>query len=138
MINFTDVITASSIMWVQKYLDNTEREWKYTLEYFSKKRNLRLFLRSNFDADELPNYVRSYYMNGIKNWSRLSEPPKEISAKGSLQPLWYNKEIKIGFKSTYSENLFSIGLWYVVDLFEEENLIPLIHGCIVVQMNLIE
>ena len=63
-------------------------------------------------------------MNAIKNWSRLSEPPKEISAKSSLQPLWYNKEIKIGFKSTHGENLFSIGLWYVVDLFEEENLIP--------------
>ena len=124
MKNFTDIITASSIMWVQKYLDNTEREWKYTLEYFSKKRNLRLFLQSNFDADELPNYVPSYYMNAIKNWFRLSEPPKEISAKSSLQPLWYNKEIKLGFKSTYSENLFSIGLWYVVDLFEEENLIP--------------
>ena len=87
MINFTDIITASSIMWVQKYLNNTEREWKYTLEYFSKKRNLRLFLRSNFDADELPNYVPSYYINAIKNWSRLSEPPKEISAKSSLQPL---------------------------------------------------
>ena len=101
MINFTDIITASAIMWVQKYLDITEREWKYTLEYFSKKRNLRLFLRRNFDADELPNYVTSYYMNVIKNWSRLSEPPKEISAKSSLQPLWYNKEIKTGFKSTY-------------------------------------
>ena len=70
MINFTDIITASSIMWVQKYLDNTL--WKYTFEYFSKKRNLRLLLRSNFDADELPNYVPSYYMNAIKNWSRLS------------------------------------------------------------------
>ena len=107
-------------MWVQKYLDNTEREWKCTLEYFSKKRNLRLFLRSNFDADELSNYMPSYYMNAIKNWSRLSE----IMAKSSLQPLWYNKEIKIGFKSACSENLFSIGLWYVNDLFEEQNLIP--------------
>ena len=32
IINFTDIITASSIMWVQKYLDYTEREWKHTLE----------------------------------------------------------------------------------------------------------
>ena len=68
-------------MWVQKYLDNTEREWKYILEYFSKKRNLRLFLRSNFNADELPNYMPSYYMNAIKNWSRLSEPHKAIMAE---------------------------------------------------------
>ena len=88
-------------MWVQKYLDNTERKWKYTLEYFSKNRNLRLFLQSNFDADELPNYLPSYYMNAMKSWPRLSQPPKEIMAKSSLLPLWYNKEIKIGFKSEY-------------------------------------
>ena len=37
-------------------------------------------------------------------------------AKSSVQPLF-------GFKSANSENLFSIGLWYVVNLFEEENLI---------------
>ena len=37
MINFTDIITASSIMWVQKYLDNAEREWKYTLEYLVRR-----------------------------------------------------------------------------------------------------
>ena len=38
MINFTDIITASSVMWVQKYLDYTEREWKHTLEWFSNRR----------------------------------------------------------------------------------------------------
>ena len=43
MINFTDLITASSILWVQKYLDYTEREWKHTLEWFSNRKNLRLF-----------------------------------------------------------------------------------------------
>ena len=46
MINFTDIITASSIVWVQKYSDNAEREWKYTLEYFSEKRTkIVLFLK---------------------------------------------------------------------------------------------
>ena len=54
MINFTDIITASSVMWVQKYLDYTEREWKHTLEWFSNRKNLKLFLMSNFDVEELP------------------------------------------------------------------------------------
>ena len=32
-------------------------------------------------------------------------------------------EIKIGFKTAYNENLFSIGMWYVGDLFDEGNLL---------------
>ena len=65
MINFTDIITASSVMSVQKYLDYTEREWKHTLEWFSNKKNLKLFLTSNFDVEELPTRLPSYYINAI-------------------------------------------------------------------------
>ena len=38
MKGLNDIIVAASIiiMWVQKYLDNNEQEWKYTLEFFSK------------------------------------------------------------------------------------------------------
>ena len=28
MINLEDIITATSTIWIQKYLDNTERDWK--------------------------------------------------------------------------------------------------------------
>ena len=40
MISLNDIVAAASVMWVQKYLDNNEREWKYTLEFFSKRKNL--------------------------------------------------------------------------------------------------
>ena len=30
MINFNDVVVSSSVMWVKKYLDSTDRDWKYT------------------------------------------------------------------------------------------------------------
>ena len=33
----------------KKYLDNTERDWKHTLEWLSKRKNLRVFLMSNYD-----------------------------------------------------------------------------------------
>ena len=41
-----------------------------------------------------------------------------------LQPLWYNRELKIGFKSVYNQNLLSIGMWCVGDLFTDGNIIP--------------
>ena len=78
MINFTAIITASSIMWVQKYLDYTEREWKHTLEWFSNRNNLRLFLKSNFDVEELSTHLPRYYINAIRNWSRLSGQSEEL------------------------------------------------------------
>ena len=124
MINFTDIITASSVMWVQKYLDYTEREWKHTLEWFSNRKNLKLFLMSNFDVEELPTRLPSYYINAIRNWSRLSGQSKELMNNICLQPLWYNREFKIGFKSVYNHSLLSIGMWCVGDLFTDGNLIP--------------
>ena len=115
MPNLADIVSASSIMWVKKYLDTTEREWKHTFEFFSKQRNKRAFLSSNFEPGELPACMPTYYMSAIKNWSSLSESTTD---KIACQPLWYNKDLKIGNNSAYNNNLFSIGIWYVGDLFE--------------------
>ena len=35
----------------------------------------------------------------------------------------YNKSIKVGKKSVFCSNLFSIGMWFVDDLFENGKLI---------------
>ena len=115
MINLADVVLASSIMWVTKYLDTTEREWKHTFEFFSKQRNMRAFLRSKFELGELPACMPTYYMSAIKNWSSLSESTTD---KIACQSLRCNKELKIGTNSAYNNNLYSIGIWYVGDLFE--------------------
>ena len=120
MINLADTVSASSIMWVKKYLDTTEREWKHTFDFFSKQRNMRAFLRSNFEPGELPACMPTYYMSAIKNWSSLSEGTTDEIA---CQPVWYNKELKIGSNSAYNNNLFSIGIWYIGDLFEGGNVI---------------
>ena len=94
---------------------------KRTETYFRRK-NLRLFLTSKFDVEELLTRLPSYYINAIRNWSRLSGQSKELMNNTCLQPLWYN--IKIGFKSVYNQNLRSIGMWCVGDLFTDGNLIP--------------
>ena len=79
---------------------------------------------SNFDVEELPTRLPSYYINAIRNWSRISGQSKELMNNICLQPLWYNREFKIGFKSVYNHNLLSIGMWCVGDLFTGGNLIP--------------
>ena len=74
MINFSDIVVSSSVMWVKKYLDSTDRDWKYTFEWLSKKQNLRLYLMSNFEVHELPKHMPQYYVNSISNWSRIKIP----------------------------------------------------------------
>ena len=82
-----------------------------------------MYLMSKFDVNELPTNMPCYYVNAIKEWSRLSSLSVEDVDNISAQPLWYKREIKIGFKTVYNENLFSIGMWYVGGLFDEENLL---------------
>ena len=81
---------------------------------------------SNFDVEELPTRLPSYYVNGyaIRNWSQLSGQSKELMNNTWLQPLWYNRELKIEFKSVYNLNLLSIGMLCVGDLFTDGNVIP--------------
>ena len=69
MINFSDVVASSSVTWVKKYFDSTDRDWKYTFEWLSKKRNLRLYPVSNFEVHELPKHMPQYYVNSIIIWS---------------------------------------------------------------------
>ena len=72
MINFGDIVTSSSGMWVKKYLDSTDRDCKYTFGWLSKKQNLTLYLMSNFEVHELPKYMPQYYLNLISNWSKIN------------------------------------------------------------------
>ena len=124
MTNLSDIITSSSIMWVKNYLDNIEREWKNTFESFSKKKNLRLFLASNFDIDEIPTTMPTYYIDALKAWASVATQPVQSLEDIQNQCLWYNRELKVGLQSAYSENLFSSGMWFVGDLFQEGNVIP--------------
>ena len=82
---------------------------------------MRAFLSSNFEPGELPACMPTYYLSAIKNWSSLSESTTD---KIACQPLWYNKDLKIGNNSAYNNNLFSIGIWYIGDLFEGCNVFP--------------
>ena len=124
MANLDDIIKASSIMWIKKYLDETNRNWKGIFENFCKKKNLNLFLQSNFDVNEIPNNMPLYYRASIINWHDVSHAVSDEGLVSNV--LWYNKNIKLGGKTVFSRNLMSLGLWTVSDLFDKvtKNIIP--------------
>ena len=74
---------------------------------------------SNYDINALPSHMPDYYLTPFQKWSKLSS--KTDSIKG--QCLWCNKSIKVGKKSVFCSNLYSIGMWFVDDLFENGKLV---------------
>ena len=124
MLNAIDLIKAASIMWIKKYFDDVERSWKHTFEYFCKHKNLNLYLRSNFSKSELPLTIPKYYQDSILNWSSVSCQTASNDQCKSNSYIWYNRHITVGGKTLYNNNLFSIGLWVINDLFENNRIIP--------------
>ena len=121
MTSMGDTVISASVMWVKKYLDNVDREWKLTMEELCKVKNLRLFLMSNFDVNELPKDIPAYYSQSISNWSNMKS---STIIEPSNQCLWYNKRFRLGTKTAYNERLMSIGMWVVSDLFDNTGVIP--------------
>ena len=117
MPDFNDIVRASSVMWVKKYFDDVDRNWKCMFEYFCKKANLGIFLQSDFDVDELPPDLPLYYKNSLLNWQHICN---HMSSNNLSNWLWYNKHIKLGNRSIYNKNLMSIGMWTINDLYEND------------------
>ena len=90
MLDFGTMIKGAKIKWITRYLSGERADWKLTFEIFCGKENLNIFLRSNFDIEEISAFVPSYYVESIKWWSM-------IKLKENLnyeQFIWYNKRIK--------------------------------------------
>ena len=64
-----------------------------------------------------------YYRNAITYWRVISASANEEIESNFI---WYNKNVKLGGKTVFNENLFSMGIWTLHDLFDNENhsLIP--------------
>ena len=126
MINFKDVIVSESVMWMKKYLDNVDRDWKFTFERLCNISNINICLRSNYDVSELQNSIPEYYLDSLFNWFELKEQSIEVSDTNIIfrNYIWYNKNIKVGSKCIYNKRLFSIGMWVTGDLFNNGAIIP--------------
>ena len=113
MIDFRNYVNAAKCVWIKKYLSSINTSWKRTFECFSKKENLALFLRSNFDINEVTKSLPDYYKDSILTWHLLK-------SKGGREFIWYNKDIKINKKTIYNHRLFQAGLWTLEDLYVDK------------------
>ena len=71
MLDYGNYVKASKCKLIQKYLNNQGDPWKEAFEYFLGKKNLGVFLRSNFPINELPKCIQRYYFDAIVAWNEL-------------------------------------------------------------------
>jgi len=120
MLDFGNYVKASKCKLIKKYLNNQGDPWKGAFEYFLGKKNLGVFLRSNFPINELPKCIPRYYFDALVAWNELRMSiPSLIDVKQDF--LWYNKNLVINGKTVYNERLFMAGLWSVSDLFDRND-----------------
>ena len=89
MVNFKDIITASSIMWIKKYLDNIDRDWKFTFEVLSKQANLNLCIQSNYDSTEFTAELPKYYLISLQNWFDLKHKSTGLYTNSNFESIIY-------------------------------------------------
>ena len=124
MIDFGIFVKSAKCKWIQRYLDNELKDWKSTFELFCKKKNLQLFLQSNFSRDEIPTLIPNYYKDILNSWFEIIAINNDYQDKQGNQLIWYNKLCMVGNKTSYNERLFQAGIWTAQDLFENGKVIP--------------
>ena len=118
--SFEAMLAASNIKWVLKYLNRKASAWKDYFEFFMNKNgiNLEALTQANYKANELEwNTVPSFYINVLRDWSRVSE----TKPMGKDNFLWYNQKIRKDRKQIFVKEMFECGIRYACDLFEEES-----------------
>ena len=80
-----------------------------------------LFLQSNFSSNKVPRSLPNYYVYAIKAWRNLKNDKVNNCKDLFSQFIWYNKCVLIDKHTLYSESLLRCGLWYVTDLYNDNN-----------------
>ena len=123
MVDFDTYVKAAKGKWIQRYLDNGDKDWKILFETFCKKENLPVFIQSNFRKEEILCSVPKYYSDTLECWYELKESDEEYQEQLGNQFIWYNKACLVGQTSVYNHNLFQAGIWMSKDLYENGQII---------------
>ena len=125
-----EMINASKIMWLRKYMSDQSHLWKDMFRNHLKSINLdpKIFLHANFDnldakVHEAHSILPEFYISTLKLWKEVITTPMS-----KTQYIWLNKNIKIGGQSVFYRKLHDAGMYYVSDLFDNEGkLFPFVY-----------
>ena len=129
MLNFDCLQKSQRIMWIKRFVNDPNSSWaKVFNSFFSMYGSFELFIRCNYKVNLLSKNIPLYYRTMLHNWNgiKCNEYMDNF--------VWNNCDILSDKKTIYSSRLFKCGLWYLSDLFCNNELVPfdiwLERGCI--------
>ena len=123
MTSIKAVCEKTKIQWIQRYLAESDATWKKILdEYLKPYGGTNLFLLCNYEVKNLKHiFPPHYYMHSVLNeWKSFLN---ETNTKQS-HFIWNNSDIKIDGRTIFNSELFSSGIWFPSDLYENKEVIP--------------
>ncbi len=123
-------VKTQGIMWVKRFLEPNEADWKNILVRYLKPCGGKDLLKHNFDVNKLPEYINipPFYFNAFKLWSEINCTNPANVDDVCKQSIWNNKFILINNKSVYYAKFQEAGFHTIYDFFEDENTIKDISG----------
>lgn len=116
-LSFEAMLHAQKIMWLKRALTTTNCLWSIVLDYYLKQfGGLNILLYCNYDYKWFKKKynISEFYVELLKLWNNTE---KEVSK----EIIWNNKNILIDGKPIFYKKFMTIGIWYVTDLFTEQN-----------------
>ena len=116
-MKMTDIslyLKACKAVWIKRFMSKCNSDWKLFFEFFMNKQDLKLFLRGNFDENEVMPSTPTFYKDVLKYWKETNVAERNILSDF----VWYNKHIKLNGKTVYFKEFMDAGIWYVEDMFD--------------------
>ncbi len=115
------IINAQQALWIKKYIDSNEAQWKTILNIYLKPCGKTFLCYCNYAVDKLPKVIPIFYKNCLIKWQEIIQL-NMYRTRLDQQMVWNNKEICVNGIPVYYEDFREAGLWTIKDLYENRKL----------------
>ena len=119
MLDIRTILMKYNIKFIQRYLGNTNSNWKRIFEYFLKSfGGPQFLLQCNYDIKELHRKLPTFYLEVFKTWKTFLNNFYNLE---NNKYIWNNETIKINGRTVFNKDCLESGMWYISDLFDQAN-----------------
>ena len=111
------IIKAQQALWIKKYIDSNEAQWKNVLDTYLKPCGKTFLCYCNYAVEKLPKTMPKFYLNCLRQWQEIIQLI-EYRTTLSQQMVWNNKEICVNGNPVYYDYFREAGLWTIKDLYK--------------------
>ena len=119
-VDIPNKLTSLQCSWIKRLYDTTTHCWKIIPAFLVKKKLAKNFIfHSNLSI--YPNKIKeflAYYQDIFIKWEKHFSPLPSLPSSVASQYLWHNKYIKIDDKTIFSSSLSAKGIYFVGQLFQ--------------------